>query len=134
MILEKSRTVQNINAQKIRLSGESLRVLPIHGGRYAPGVDGINTDTVVTDHDVAEDNAPDLGYRHFPSLNLIELFLFQRGEEALHPGVVIAAARSAHALDGTVPGEGVELVVPVAMEDHAAGELGLTGGFERPDA
>ena len=86
MILEKSRTVQNVNAQKIRLSGESLRDLPIHGGRYAPGVDGINTDTVVTDHDVAEDNAPDLGYRHFPSLNLIELFLFQRGEEASPSG------------------------------------------------
>jgi hypothetical protein len=30
--LEKSRTVQNVNAQKFRLSGEAFCGLPIHGG------------------------------------------------------------------------------------------------------
>ena len=61
-------------------------------------------------------------------------------KKLLHPGVVIAAARTAHALDGAVPGKGVaksgagELAAPVAVEDHTAGGLGLTGGFERPDA
>jgi hypothetical protein len=40
-------------------------------------------------------------------------------------------ARSAHALDGTVPGQGVaksgagELVAPVAVKDYTAGGLGL---------
>ena len=30
--VEKSRTVQNVNAQKFRLSGEAFCGLPIHGG------------------------------------------------------------------------------------------------------
>ena len=33
IIVEKSRTVQNVNAQKFGLSGEPFRGLPIHGGR-----------------------------------------------------------------------------------------------------
>jgi len=62
-------------------------------------------------------------------VHLVEFFLFQRGEEALHPRVVITAARSAHALDGTVPGQGVaksgagELTAPVAVKNHTVGRL-----------
>ena len=34
----------------------------------------------------------DLRHRHLLRLNFVELFLFQRGEKAIHPGVIVAAS------------------------------------------
>ena len=46
----------------------------------------------MTDHDVAEHDAFDLCHRQPIRPDFVELLLFQRGEEALNPRVVIAAA------------------------------------------
>ncbi len=79
---------------------------------------------VIVDHNVTEDDAFDLNHRHLLGLNLVELLLLQRGKEAFHPGIGIAAARTAHALNGVVPGQSIseggagELAAPVAVKNH----------------
>lgn len=51
---------------------------------------GINPNTVVIGHDVPEYNAFDLIHWHLFRLNFVELFFFQRGEEAFQPSASLS--------------------------------------------
>ena len=52
-----------------------------------------------------EYDAFDLDHWHLPGLKLVELLLLERGKKALHPGVVTAAPRAAHALHSLISSE-----------------------------
>ena len=70
----------------------------------------------------------------------VELLLFQGGEEAFHPGVIIAAAGAAHALNELAAPEGLteqlagELASPVRVENSTLHAGISTGVFQCPHA
>ena len=94
---------------------------------------------VIVGHDVPEHDALNLCHGHPLRPDSIKLFLLQRRKKALHPGVVVAAARTAHALNCTVlrqhlPKCGAgELAAAVTVQDHPISPLCLTGEPESPD-
>lgn len=79
---------------------------------------------VVIDKNIAEYDGLDLRHGKLSSVNPIELFFLEGGKETLHPGVVIAFASAAHALDGAISGErsaessAGELAPPIGVENH----------------
>ncbi len=89
---------------------------------------------------VTEHDAFGLSHWHLPGLKLVELLLLERGKKALHPGVVIAAPRAAHALHSLISSEifpkirAGELAAPVTVQNHAACVAHLAGAFNRMDA
>jgi len=100
--------------------------LAIHGRSKTARISGIDSLPVIVDHNVTEDDAFDLSHRYFLGLNLVELL---RGKEAFHPGIGIATARTAHALNGVVPGQSIsedgagELAAPVAVKITSVGKF-----------
>src|SRR5574344_1853616 len=113
--------------------------LTIHGRRQTAGVRSIDSLAVIVGHDVPEHDALNLCHGHPLRPDSIKLFLLQRRKKALHPGVVVAAARTAHALNRTVLRQDLpkcgagELAAAVAVQDHPISPLCLTGGPESPD-
>ena len=76
--------------------------------------------------DVSVNHALYLIRRHFCRIHLVQLFLLQCSEKALHSRVVVTSARAAHALYRSVffqafaEHRACVLASPVAVQDHAA--------------
>ena len=92
--------------------------------------------------DIAKDHALNGSAAEGRCLHMIKLLFFQRGEKALHSGVVVTTACAAHALpDAESLQRGPkrpagELAAPVRVHDHAPDILGATvaaGVFQRLD-
>ena len=91
-----------MNTQNLQFSGQASGGLTKHGRRQAAGVSGVDSLAVIVGHDVPEHNALNLCHGHPLRPDSIKFFFLQRRKKAFHPGVVIAAARAAHALNRAV--------------------------------
>lgn len=73
-------------------------------------------------------------------VNLVKFLFLQRSKKALHPGVVIASPRAAHALNGAAFSQALsesltrELASSVAVIDHSASTSCFTGVLKGLDA
>ena len=108
--------------------------------RQSTQVGRVNPVLVVVNEDVAKHERFHLIHRHAADRDLIEQFLLERGEKALHPGIVIAMADAAEALNNAAVlqclpkcAAGV-LAAPVGVEDGAADGETAGGCLERVDA
>ena len=95
------------------------------GRGQAVGVGSVDAAGVVVADYVAEHRALNLTPRESLAAHPVDQLLLQRSKEALHPRVVVAAARAAHALRGSqrrqliAVGLAGELAAPVAVDDHS---------------
>ena len=106
----------------------------------AAGIGGVDPNPVVVDEHVPEHQRLDLFHAQAIGGYLVDQFLLQRREEALHPRVIIAVGDAAQALRQSLPGKlrperfaGV-LAPAITVQDRSPHRKPAGHGLDRIDA
>ena len=75
---------------------------PVGFRRQTTGICRVHPPPGVIDENIPENQGLDLVHRHPVCRDAVDQFLLQGGEEALHPGIVVAMRHATETLDETV--------------------------------